>query len=77
MQIDDLPISEKPSKINDPYLQKMIEWARCLDSMEFVRVPKTEPPVDIQNTHDLLIPLVLHIVHKMYPFVFLLLLNFS
>ena len=51
MQIVDLQIPEEPSKINDPCLQKVIEWKRCLDLMEFVRVSKPEPPVDIQKTH--------------------------
>ena len=79
MQIDDLPIPERPSKINDPCLQKVFGWERCLDSMEFVRAPKPEPPVDIKKTHDLWIHELLHIEHKLYPLVFLvlLLLNFS
>ena len=47
MQIDDLSILDKPSKINDPCLQKVIEWERCLDSIEFVRAPKSKPPVGI------------------------------
>ena len=46
MQIDDHPLPEKPSKINDPYLQKLIEVGRHPDSMEFVKVPKIEPPMD-------------------------------
>ena len=53
MKIDDLPFSEKPSKINDLYLQKVIEGEKYMDSMEFVKVPKPELPVDIQKTHDM------------------------
>ena len=47
-----------------------------MDSMKFVRVPKPEQLVDIKNTHNLWIPQVLHIVHKSYLLVFLLLLKF-
>ena len=49
MQIDDFSIPEKPSKINDPCLQRVNEWERYLDSMEFVKVLKPKPPVDIQK----------------------------
>ena len=77
MQIDDLLVPDKPSKINDSCLQQVIEWERCLDLMEFVRVPKPESLVDIQRVHDLWILKVLHIVYKLYHLVFLLLLIFS
>lgn len=49
MQIDDLPIRKKPFKINDLCLQILIKWERFLHSMEFVKVSKPEPPVDIKN----------------------------
>ena len=77
MKIDDLPFSEKPSKINDPYLQKVIEGEKYMDLMEFVKVPKPELPVDIQKTHDMWIPQVLHIVHKLCPIEFLFTVVFS
>ena len=50
MLIDDLPIPERLPKINDPCLQRVTEWKRYLDPMKFVRVPKPEPPVEIQKT---------------------------
>ena len=52
MQIDGLPIPEKSSKINNPCSQEVIEWKVYLVSKGFVRMPKPEPPVDTQKTHD-------------------------
>ena len=49
MQIGDLPLPKKPFKINDPYLQKVIEGESCLDSTESVKMHKPELPVGIQK----------------------------
>lgn len=69
MQIDDLLILEKLSKINNPCLQKVIEWKRCLDSMGFVRVPISELRVNIQITYDLLILQVLYKFNCVFPII--------
>ena len=53
MQINHFLIPKKLSKINDPCLQRVTEWERYMDLMEFVKISKPETSVDIQKTHDL------------------------
>ena len=77
MQNDDLPLLEKLSKINDPYLQKMIDMEKYLGLTGSVRTPRPELPVDIQRRHGLWILQVLYIVHKSCPLGFLVIVDFS
>ena len=77
MQNDDLSLSEKLSKINDPYLQKKIDMEKYLDLTGSVRAPRPELPVGIQRIHDLWILQVLYIVHKLCPLGFLVIVDFS
>ena len=48
-----------------------------MDSLEFVKVRRPGMLMEIQKTHILWTPQVLHIVRKLYPLEFLLPLNFS
>ena len=49
MQIDDLLSPEKPSKINNQYWQKGTEWKICVDTMEYLIMPRPEPSVTFKK----------------------------